>query len=110
MTTEDRVLNALQTLPGVGSLPIKSVRIGRDPASNVSRGVCYLDMNSTGDAMRLFAGLSDAGRLIIDGREGTVLIFLHAFLWSSLVESVTSKGYVVLDASGSTRVRNGKRC
>ena len=71
LTNEDRVLAALQTLPSVGSLPIKSVRIGRDPLNNISRGVCYLDMNSTGDAMRLFAGLSEAGVINIDGREGT---------------------------------------
>lgn len=70
LTTEERILNALQTVAGVGSLPIKSVRIGRDPLNNISRGVCYLDMNNTGDAMRLFAGLSDAGVLNIDGREG----------------------------------------
>ena len=60
----------MQSLPGVASLPIKSVRIGRDQLTNVSRGVCYLDMNSTGDAMRLYAGLSEAGQLIIDGKEG----------------------------------------
>jgi len=69
LTTEERILNALQTVAGVGSLPIKSVRIGRDPLNNISRGVCYLDMNNTGDAMRLFAGLSDAGVINIDGRE-----------------------------------------
>ena len=70
LTNEDRVLNILQSVPGVATLPIKSVRIGRDPLNNISRGVCYLDMNNTNDAMRLFAGLSDVGRLEIDGREG----------------------------------------
>lgn len=63
-------MGILQTLPGVGSLPIKSVRVGRDPLTNTSRGVCYLEMNNTSDAMRLFNGLSEAGRLDIDGREG----------------------------------------
>ncbi len=70
LTNEDRVLSILQSVPGVATLPIKSVRIGRDPLNNISRGICYLDMNNTNDAMRLFAGLSDVGRLEIDGREG----------------------------------------
>lgn len=70
LTTEDRVLSILQTIPGVATLPIKSVRIGRDTLTNVSRGICYLDMNNTGDAMRLFAGLCESGSLEIDGKEG----------------------------------------
>ncbi|XP_046463939.1 RNA-binding protein 5-like [Daphnia pulex] len=69
LTNEDRVLSILQSVPGVATLPIKSVRIGRDPLNNISRGVCYFEMNNTNDAMRLFAGLSDVGRLEIDGRE-----------------------------------------
>lgn len=69
LTNEDRVLSILQSVPGVATLPIKSVRIGRDPLNNISRGVCYLEMNNTNDAMRLFAGLSDVGCLEIDGRE-----------------------------------------
>lgn len=73
LTTEDRVLSVLPTVPGVATLPIKSVRIGRDPLSNISRGVCYLDMNNTGDAMRLYAGLCELGRLDIDGKEGSSL-------------------------------------
>lgn len=70
LTTEDSVLNVLQNIPAVAKLPIKSVRIGRDPLNNISRGICYLDMNNTSDAMRLFAGLSAYQGLQIDGREG----------------------------------------
>lgn len=76
LTDEDKVLNFMQSLPGVGSLPIRSVRIGRDSLTNTSRGVCYLDMNNTADAMRLFAGLSEAGVLEIDGKEGSWVDFL----------------------------------
>ena len=50
------------------------MRIGRDPLNNISRGICYLDMNNTTDSMRLFAGLSDVGRLEIDGREGIICL------------------------------------
>lgn len=73
LTTEDNVLGALQNIPGVAQLPIKSVRVGRDPLNNISRGICYLDMNNTGDAMRLFAGLSSFQGLQIDGRDGKFL-------------------------------------
>ena len=31
-------------------LPIKSIRIGRDPLTNTSRGICYVEMNSVVDA------------------------------------------------------------
>ena len=34
-------------------LPIKSIRIGRDPLTQTSRGVCYVEMNSVVDAMFL---------------------------------------------------------
>lgn len=74
LTTEDSVLGILQTIPGVATLPIKSVRIGRDPLNNISRGICYLDMNNNSDAMRLFSGLSSLQGLYIDGREGKHLM------------------------------------
>ena len=50
LTTEDSVLG---TLRDCTELPIKRVRVGRDPATNVSRGVCYVEMNSVSDAMFL---------------------------------------------------------
>ena len=46
LTTEDSVLNVLGPLT---KLPLKSVRIGRDPATTMSRGVCYVEMNSIVD-------------------------------------------------------------
>ena len=50
LTTEDSVLG---TLRDCTELPIKSLRIGRDSATNLSRGVCYVEMNSVSDAMFL---------------------------------------------------------
>eukprot|EP00095_Tigriopus_kingsejongensis_P000467 snap_masked-scaffold217_size252476-processed-gene-1.22 protein:Tk00467 transcript:snap_masked-scaffold217_size252476-processed-gene-1.22-mRNA-1 annotation:"rna-binding protein 5-like" len=50
LTTEDTVLNALNKL---NSRPIKALRIGRDSATNVSNGVCYIDLNSQMDAVGL---------------------------------------------------------
>ena len=50
LSTEDSVLNCLMHLT---QLPIKSIRIGRDPLTQTSRGVCYVEMNSVVDAMFL---------------------------------------------------------
>merc|ERR1719264_710907 len=51
LTTEDSVL---ATLRDSGTeLPLKSLRIGRDSATSLSRGVCYVEMNSVSDAMFL---------------------------------------------------------
>ena len=50
LTTEDSVLT---TLRDCTELPIKRCRIGRDSATNLSRGVCYVEMNSVSDAMFL---------------------------------------------------------
>jgi len=65
LTTEDSVLNTLGPLT---KLPLKSVRIGRDPLTNMSRGVCYVEMNSVVDSMFLHNQLL-AEPPIIDGRQ-----------------------------------------
>ncbi|XP_073991830.1 RNA-binding protein 5-like [Rhodnius prolixus] len=68
LTTEESVLQSIKTL---SSLPIRSVRIGRDAATNTSKGVCYLDMNSVLDAMYLHDALRTSS-LVIDGRTAIV--------------------------------------
>jgi len=65
LTTEDSVLNTLGPLT---KLPLKSVRIGRDPLTNMSRGVCYVEMNSVVDSMFLHNQLI-ADPPLIDGRQ-----------------------------------------
>jgi len=51
LSTEESVLQGIQH---AGSdLPIRSVRIGRDPLTNTSRGVCYIELNSVLDSMQL---------------------------------------------------------
>jgi len=65
LTTEDSVLNTLGPLT---KLPLKSVRIGRDPLTNMSRGVCYVEMNSVVDSMFLHNQLI-AEPPVIDDRQ-----------------------------------------
>lgn len=50
LSTEDSVLTYLMR---VTNLPIKGIRIGRDSLTNVSRGICYVEMNSIVDAIFL---------------------------------------------------------
>jgi len=64
LTTEDSVLTILGPLTNI---PLKSVRIGRDPLTNTSRGVCYVEMNSVVDSMFLHNQLL-ANPPLIDGK------------------------------------------
>ena len=50
LSTEDSVLGCLMRIT---SLPIKGIRIGRDTLTNMSRGICYVEMNTVVDAMFL---------------------------------------------------------
>ncbi|GAB6021499.1 hypothetical protein CHUAL_004104 [Chamberlinius hualienensis] len=50
LTTEDKVLGALQE---VTTLPIKNIRVAKDTLTGTSRGFCYVDLNSTSEAVIL---------------------------------------------------------
>ena len=48
-----KVIQVLNTLGPLTKLPLKSVRVARDSLTSMSRGVCYVEMNSVVDAMFL---------------------------------------------------------
>lgn len=50
LTTEDSVLACLMKLT---SLPIKSIKVGRDPVTRASLRVCHVEMNSVADSVFL---------------------------------------------------------
>ncbi|CAG2160271.1 unnamed protein product [Oppiella nova] len=54
-TTEERILTILGSIT---ALPIKSIRIIKDPLYNISRGMCLVELNSTLEASQLFTLLS----------------------------------------------------
>ncbi|MPC48531.1 RNA-binding protein 5 [Portunus trituberculatus] len=69
LSTEESVLQGIQH---AGSdLPIRSVRIGRDPLTNTSRGVCYIELNSVLDSMQLHNKLAHSPPTI-DNKQVTV--------------------------------------
>lgn len=51
LTSEEIVLKSIASL---SNLPIRSVKIARDPFTNISKGGCYLEMNNVVDAFNLF--------------------------------------------------------
>jgi RNA-binding protein 5/10 len=65
LSTEDSVLQAIKS---ISSLPIRSIRIGQDPLTNTSRGVCYLEMNHVMDAVYMHNALV-ANSPIVDGKK-----------------------------------------
>lgn len=70
LSTEESVLQGIQH---AGSdLPIRSVRIGRDPLTNTSRGVCYIELNSVLDSMQLHNKLAHSPPTI-DNKQVSVL-------------------------------------
>lgn len=68
LTTEESVLKSIKVL---SSLPIRSVRIGRDPVTHASLCICYLEMNSVVDSVSLHNTLRDT-ELDIDDRRVSV--------------------------------------
>lgn len=69
LTTEADVLQAFQLRDDVARLPIKSVKIVREPVTTISKGICYVEANCISEAVSLFSVLSN-GDLIIGGRKG----------------------------------------
>ncbi|KAJ9579119.1 hypothetical protein L9F63_024774, partial [Diploptera punctata] len=65
LSTEDSVLQAITT---ISSVPIRSIRIGQDPLTNTSRGVCYLEMNHVMDAVYMHNALIE-NPPIVDGKK-----------------------------------------
>jgi RNA-binding protein 5/10 len=73
LSTEDSVLQAIKS---ISSVPIRSIRIGQDPLTNTSRGVCYLEMNHVMDAVYMHNALV-ANSPVVDGKKGKTLCLCH---------------------------------
>lgn len=75
LTTEEGVLQAFQSKPNMAGIPIKTVKIAREPGTCLSRGICYVEANNVSEASRLFAVLTQE-ILEIDGRTGTLCLII----------------------------------
>ncbi|KAH7976030.1 hypothetical protein HPB52_008276 [Rhipicephalus sanguineus] len=67
LTTEERVLAVLGQTTNV---PIKSLKVARDPVTGVSRGFCYVELHTVSEAAQLDDLLLNlGGQFYIDGRQ-----------------------------------------
>lgn len=77
LTTEERVLITLQDqIPELVS-KISKILICRDPLTQISRGICYLNFDNLVDSMNTFQALEKLTTLEIDGREGSLLYTIY---------------------------------
>lgn len=67
MTNEETLLKEISN---VSNIPIQSCQIARDSLTNLSRGICYLEMKNVLEAIKLYNALT-ATVLNIEGRKGT---------------------------------------
>ncbi|CAN8002052.1 unnamed protein product, partial [Ixodes hexagonus] len=68
LTTEERVLAVLGQTTNV---PIKSLKVARDPKTGTSRGFCYVELHTVAEAAQLDDLLMNlAGQFYVDGRQG----------------------------------------
>ncbi|CAG9798585.1 unnamed protein product [Chironomus riparius] len=69
LSTEETVLIALQDKLPDNVSKISKILICRDPLTQVSRGVCYLNFDNLVDSMNTFQAIEKLSSLNIDGRD-----------------------------------------
>ncbi|KAK6631814.1 hypothetical protein RUM43_013878 [Polyplax serrata] len=68
LTNEETLLKEISN---VSNIPIQSCQIARDSLTNLSRGICYLEMKNVLEAIKLYNALT-AATLNIEGRKVSV--------------------------------------
>lgn len=103
LTTESNVLESIQDL---SNLPIKSVRIGRDPVTNTSLGVCYIEMNYVMDATFLHNALLMAAPEI-DGKIPMVSYYKSDPASQSTNAQAAKAGNIAVEAAQWSHQKTG---
>lgn len=103
LTTESNVLESIQDL---SNLPIKSVRIGRDPVTNTSLGVCYIEMNYVMDATFLHNALLMAAPEI-DGKTPIVSYYKSDAAAQSANAQASKAGNTAVEAAQWSHQKTG---
>ena len=83
LSTEETVLIALQDKLPDNVSKISKILICRDPLTQVSRGVCYLNFDNLVDSMNTFQAIEKLSSLNIDGRDGKQLLININFIYNS---------------------------
>ncbi|XP_053209933.1 RNA-binding protein 5-B-like [Panonychus citri] len=95
-TTEEKILTALEQ---VTALPIKSIRIPRDPISGSTRCICFVELHTTLEASQLFNLLcSSTSGFIVDGYPLNVC-YAKRNVSSNIIPRVSNVASVALAAA-----------
>lgn len=70
LTNEEKVLTALQEKIPEQVSKVSKILVCRDPLTQISRGICYLNFDNLVDSMNTFQALEKLGSLQIDNRDG----------------------------------------
>jgi RNA-binding protein 5/10 len=70
LTNEEKVLTALQESIPEQVSKVAKILICRDPLTQISRGICYLNFDNLVDSMNTFQALERLNGLQIDSRDG----------------------------------------
>uniref|UniRef100_A0A1B6FBC1 RNA-binding protein 5 n=2 Tax=Cuerna arida TaxID=1464854 RepID=A0A1B6FBC1_9HEMI len=103
LTIESNVLESIQDL---SNLPIKSVRIGRDPVTGTSLGVCYIEMNYVMDATFLHNALLMAAPEI-DGKTPIVSYYKSDAATQSASAQASKAGNTAVEAAQWSHQKSG---
>ncbi|KAL0276095.1 UNVERIFIED_CONTAM: hypothetical protein PYX00_003753 [Menopon gallinae] len=68
LTNEETLLKEISNM---SNIPIQSCQIARDTLTNLSRGICYLEMKNVLEAIKLYNALT-ASTLMVEGRKVSV--------------------------------------
>lgn len=70
LTNEETLLKEISN---ISNIPIQSCQIARDTLTNLSRGICYLEMKNVLEAIKLYNSLT-ATTLTVEGRKGKKIV------------------------------------
>jgi RNA-binding protein 5/10 len=81
LTNEEKVLTALQEKIPEQVSKVSKILICRDPLTQISRGICYLNFDNLVDSMNTFRALEKLnGSLQIDSRDGELIaVFIECY-------------------------------
>lgn len=78
LTNEETLLKEISNM---SNIPIQSCQIARDTLTNLSRGICYLEMKNVLEAIKLYNALT-ASTLTVEGRKGnSCMEIYYVYRW-----------------------------
>lgn len=93
LTNEEKVLVALQENIPEQVSKVSKILICRDPLTQISRGICYLNFDNLVDSMNTFQALEKLESLQIDSREGK---YCKISIWSLFMTLFYSQSHSLI--------------